>query len=311
MKASVNKLEAERVLSDLKKVIPEENIKINEPMSKHTSFKTGGPAEIYIIGKTLEQIQAVLKYSNQNNIQLYIIGNGSNLLVSDEGIKGIVLKISVDNIETLESDFGVLVKAGAGVKIMALAQILKKDGITGFEELAGIPGTMGGANYMNAGAYGKELKDIIVSTKAINKENGEIETLKNEEQELKYRSSIFKNRKYIIIETMLNLQKGIPEEIERKMSNFLNQRKEKQPIEYPSAGSTFKRGEKFITAKLIDECGLKGYQIGGAQISEKHAGFIINKNNATSKDILDLIQYTKKKVFEKFGVQIEEEVEII
>ena len=304
-------MEAERVLSDLKKVIPEENIKINEPMSKHTSFKTGGPAEIYIIGKTLEQIQAVLKYSNQNNIQLYIIGNGSNLLVSDEGIKGIVLKIAVDNIETLESDFGVLVKAGAGVKIMALAQILKKDGITGFEELAGIPGTMGGANYMNAGAYGKELKDIIVSTKAINKETGEIETLKNEEQELKYRSSIFKNRKYIIIETMLNLQKGIPEEIERKMNDFLNQRKEKQPIEYPSAGSTFKRGEKFITAKLIDECGLKGYQIGGAQISEKHAGFIINKNNATSKDILDLIKYTKKKVFEKFGVQIEEEVEII
>ena len=311
MKASVNKLEAERVLSDLKKVIPEENIKINEPMSKHTSFKTGGPAEIYIIGKTLEQIQEVLKYSNQNNIQLYIIGNGSNLLVLDEGIKGIVLKIAVDNIETLESDMGVLVKAGAGVKIMALAQTLKKDGITGFEELAGIPGTMGGANYMNAGAYGKELKDIIVSTKAINKETGKIEILKNEEQELKYRSSIFKNRKYIIIETMLNLQKGIPEEIERKMSNFSNQRKQKQPIEYPSAGSTFKRGEGFITAKLIDECGLKGYQIGGAQISEKHAGFIINKNNATSKDILDLIKYTKKKVFEKFGVLIEEEVEII
>ena len=311
MKASVNKLEAERVLSDLKKVIPEENIKINEPMSKHTSFKTGGPAEIYITGKTIKQIQDVLKFSKQNNIKLYIIGNGSNLLISDEGIKGIVLKIAVDNIETLESDFGVLVKAGAGVKIMALAQILKKDGITGFEELAGIPGTMGGANYMNAGAYGKELKDIIVSTKAINKETGKIETLKNEEQELKYRSSIFKNRKYIIIETMLNLQKGIPEEIERKMSNFSNQRKQKQPIEYPSAGSTFKRGEKFITAKLIDECGLKGYQIGGAQISEKHAGFIINKNNATSKDILDLIKYTKKKVFEKFGVQIEEEVEII
>ena len=311
MKASVNKLEAERVLSDLKKVIPEENIKINEPMSKHTSFKTGGPAEIYITGKTIKQIQDVLKFSKQNNIKLYIIGNGSNLLISDEGIKGIVLKIAVDNIETLESDFGVLVKAGAGVKIMALAQILKKDGITGFEELAGIPGTMGGANYMNAGAYGKELKDIIVSTKAINKETGEIETLKNEEQELKYRSSIFKNRKYIIIETMLNLQKGIPEEIERKMNDFLNQRKQKQPIEYPSAGSTFKRGNRFITAKLIDECGLKGYQIGGAQISEKHAGFIINKNNASSKDILDLIQYTKKKVFEKFGVLIEEEVEII
>ena len=311
MKASVNKLEIEKQLTNLKKIIPEENIKINEPMSKHTSFKTGGPAEIYITGKTIKQIQDVLKFSKQNNIKLYIIGNGSNLLISDEGIKGIVLKISLENIQIEEKEDNVIIIAGAGVKIMALAQILKKDGITGFEELAGIPGTMGGANYMNAGAYGKELKDIIVSTKAINKETGEIETLKNEEQELNYRSSIFKNRKYIIIETMLNLQKGIPEEIERKMNDFLNQRKEKQPIEYPSAGSTFKRGERFITAKLIDECGLKGYQIGGAQISEKHAGFIINKNNATSKDILDLIKYTKKKVFEKFGVQIEEEVEII
>ena len=311
MKASVNKLEAERVLSDLKKIIPEENIKINEPMSKHTSFKTGGPAEIYITGKTIKQIQEVLKFSKQNNIKLYIIGNGSNLLISDEGIKGIVLKISLENIQIEEKEDNVIIIAGAGVKTMALAQTLKQKSIMGFEELAGIPGTIGGANYMNAGAYGKELKDIIVSTKAINKETGEIETLKNEEQELKYRSSIFKNRKYIIIETMLNLQKGIPEEIERKMNDFLNQRKEKQPIEYPSAGSTFKRGERFITAKLIDECGLKGYQIGGAQISEKHAGFIINKNNATSKDILDLIKYTKKKVFEKFGVQIEEEVEII
>ena len=311
MKASVNKLEAERVLSDLKKVIPEENIKINEPMSKHTSFKTGGPAEIYIIGKTLEQIQEVLKYSNQNNIQLYIIGNGSNLLVSDEGIKGIVLKIAVDNIETLESDFGVLVKAGAGVKIMALAQILKKDGITGFEELAGIPGTIGGANYMNAGAYGKEIKDVILETKVLNKETENIEVLRNEEQQLEYRNSIFKNNKYIILETTLCLKKGNKDEIQEKMNEYANQRKQKQPIEYPSAGSTFKRGEGFITAKLIDECGLKGYQIGGAQISEKHAGFIINKNNATSKDILDLIKYTKKKVFEKFGVQIEEEVEII
>ena len=304
-------MEDEKIWQDLRKIIPEENIKRNEPMSKHTSFKTGGPAEFYITAKTIEDIQNIFQYAKTNRIKLYIIGNGSNLLVSDEGIKGIVLKIAVDNIETLESDFGILVNAGAGVKTMALAQILKKDGITGFEELAGIPGTIGGANYMNAGAYGKELKDIIVETKVINKETGKIETLKKEEQELKYRSSIFKNKKYIIIETTFNLQRGKPEEIERRMNEFSIQRKEKQPLEYPSAGSTFKRGDGFITAKLIDECGLKGYTIGGAQISEKHAGFIINKGNATSKDILDLIDYTKKKVFEKFGVQIEEEVEII
>ena len=304
-------MENEKIWQDLRKIILEENIKVDEPMSKHTSFKTGGPAEFYITAKTIEDIQNIFQYAKTNRIKLYIIGNGSNLLVSDEGIKGIVLKIAVDNIETLVSDFGILVNAGAGVKTMALAQILKKDGITGFEELAGIPGTIGGANYMNAGAYGKELKDIIVETKVINKETGKIETLKKEEQELKYRSSIFKNKKYIIIETTFNLQRGKPEEIERRMNEFSIQRKEKQPLEYPSAGSTFKRGDGFITAKLIDECGLKGYTIGGAQISEKHAGFIINKGNATSKDILDLIDYTKKKVFEKFGVQIEEEVEII
>ena len=304
-------MDKQKIFEDLRKIILGENIKVDEPMSKHTSFKTGGPAEFYITAKTIEDIQNIFQYAKTNRIKLYIIGNGSNLLVSDEGIKGIVLKIAVDNIETLASDFGILVNVGAGVKTMALAQILKKDGITGFEELAGIPGTIGGANYMNAGAYGKELKDIIVETKVINKETGKIETLKKEEQELKYRSSIFKNKKYIIIETTFNLQRGKPEEIERRMNEFSIQRKEKQPLEYPSAGSTFKRGDGFITAKLIDECGLKGYTIGGAQISEKHAGFIINKGNATSKDILDLIDYTKKKVFEKFGVQIEEEVEIL
>ena len=164
---------------------------------------------------------------------------------------------------------------------------------------------------MNAGAYGREMKDIIIETKVLNKETVNIEILKNEEQELKYRSSIFKNKKYVILETTLQFKKGNTEEIEKKMNEYLIQRKEKQPLEYPSAGSTFKRGDGYITAKLIDDCGLKGYQIGGAQISEKHAGFIINKRGATTKDILDLIDYTKKKVFEKFGVHIEEEVEII
>ena len=304
-------MENEKTYQDLRKIISEENIKINEPMSKHTSFKTGGPADYFITVKTVEEIQHLIKYAKEHNTKIHIIGNGSNLLISDEGIKGIVLKIAIENIEIVESSFGVLVKVGAGVKTMALAQELKKRGITGFEELAGIPGTIGGANYMNAGAYGKEIKDIIVETKALNKETEKIEVLKNKNQDLKYRSSIFKNKKYIILETTLNLSKGKTEEIEQKMNEFLAQRKEKQPLEYPSAGSTFKRGDGFITAKLIDECGLKGYQIGGAQISEKHAGFIINKQKATSKDILDLIEYTKKKVFEKFGVHIEEEIEVI
>jgi len=304
-------LEKQKILQDLGKIVPTENIKINEPMSKHTSFKTGGFAEFYIVAKTIEDIQNIFKYAKVNEIKLYIIGNGSNLLVSDEGIKGIVLKIALDDISITKQEENIIVKAGAGVKVMALAQELKKQGITGFEELAGIPGTIGGANYMNAGAYGKEIKEIIIETIALDVETGNVEKLKNEQQKLRYRDSIFKQKKYIILETTMKLQKGNTEEIEQKMNEYLKQRKEKQPIEYSSAGSTFKRGDGFITAKLIDECGLKGYTIGGAQISEKHAGFIINKGNATSKDILDLIAYTKKKVFEKFGVQIEEEIEIL
>lgn len=311
MKASVIFLEKQKVLSDIIRFIPKENIRIDEPMSKHTSFKTGGNAEFYILVDNENQIKSLLDYSKQNNIDLYIIGNGSNLLVSDKGIKGIVARITFEDLAITENQGDIIVEAGAGIKVMALAQLLKNKGITGFEELSGFPGTIGGANYMNAGAYGKEMKDVIIETKALNKETGNVEILKNEEQELKYRSSIFKNKKYIILQTVLRLQKGNTEEIEKKMTEYLMQRKEKQPLEYPSAGSTFKRGDGFITSKLIDECGLKGYQIGGAQISEKHAGFIINKDNATTKDILDLIEYTKKKVFEKFGVQIEEEIEII
>lgn len=296
---------------DLEKILPKENIKYNEPMSKHTSFKTGGNADYFIIAKKIEQIQQTIEFSKKNNIPFYIIGNGSNILVSDDGFRGIVLKIDLDSIEIEEQNTTATVTVGAGVKLMALAQNLKQKEITGFEELSGIPGTIGGANFMNAGAYGKEIKDILIETKCLNKETNQIEIIKKEEQKLEYRSSIFKNKKYIILEAKLSLNKGNKHEIEQKMNEYIRQRKEKQPTEFPSAGSTFKRGENFITAKLIDECGLKGFSIGGAQISVKHAGFIINKGNATSKDIMELIQYTKRKVFERFGVHIEEEIETI
>ena len=246
-----------------------------------------------------------------HNIPLCIIGNGSNLLVSDKGIRGITLKVQIEFIEIEEKEDSVIVSVGAGNKIMALSQALKQKGITGFEELSSIPGTIGGANMMNAGAYGKEIKDILIETKCLNIENQNIEILKKEDQKLVYRGSIFEQGKYIILEAKFKLSKGDPYEIEEKLNKFQEQRKSKQPGEYPSAGSTFKRGEGYITAELIDKCGLKGYKIGGAEISEKHAGFIINKGNATSQDILDLIEYTKNKVFEKFGVEIEEEVRFI
>ena len=178
------------------------------------------------------------------------------------------------------------------------------------EELSGIPGTVGGAIRMNAGAYGKEIGELVIKTKCIT-EDGKILELTKEEQKFEYRNSIFQKQKYIILETTLKLAKGKKEEIKEKMEEILNKRKEKQPLEYPSAGSTFKRVEGQITAKLIDECGLKGKQIGGAQISQKHAGFIINTGNATAKDVIELIEYTKRKVKEKYGIQIEEEIEII
>ena len=202
-------METDKICQDLRKIIPVENIKKNEPMSKHTSFKTGGLAEYFITAKTVEEIQYVLKYSKENDLELYIIGNGSDLLVSDKGIKGIVLKIALDDIKIEKPTSGLVpVKAEAGVKVMALAQLLKKESISGFEELAGIPGTIGGANYMNAGAYGNEIKDILVETKVLDTETGKIEIIKNEKQDLKYRSSIFKNKKYIILETTFNLKKA-------------------------------------------------------------------------------------------------------
>ena len=285
-------------------------IKYNEPMNLHTSFKTGGNADFFVIAKSENEIIETIEFAKKKNIPLFVMGNGSNLIVKDNGYKGIILKIDLNKIDIQEKGLDIIVTADAGVKVMALAQILKQKGITGFEELSGIPGTIGGANTMNAGAYGKEFKDILIETKCMNMD-GEIFILKNEEQNLIYRGSIFKNKQYIILQTKLKLKKGNIKEIDRKLAEYSKERNQKQPIEYPSAGSTFKRGEGFITAKLIDECGLKGYSIGGAQISEKHAGFIINKGNATSKDIIDLIEYTKKKVKEKFNVEIEEEVEII
>ena len=279
-------------------------------MSKYTSFKIGGPAECLVKIKTLEQLKSILKYTNENDIKLTIIGNGSNILVSDDGIKGIVAKIEIDNLKIDIQDKKALITVGSGVKLGLLAQKCLKQEITGFEFASGIPGTIGGAIRMNAGAHGSEMKDIVKTVTYVDR-NGEIHKIENNQAEFEYRKSLFSHNDYIIVETEIELEKGNANEIKEKMTEYANFRKEKQPIEYPSAGSTFKRGTDFITAKLIDECGLKGYQIGGAQISEKHAGFIINKNNATAKDVIKLMKYTKEQVYEKFGKTIEAEIEIL
>lgn len=288
----------------------ENKIIFDEPMKNHTSFKIGGTADLFVKVDTEEELNQALKYAKKKELPITIIGNGSNLLVLDKGIRGLVIKINIKKYEEKRYDDYIEITVGSGYKIMALAIKLMNEQISGFEELAGIPGTIGGAIYMNAGAYGKEIKDIVLTTKCIN-ENGEIIELSKEEQKFKYRGSLFNQKKYIIIETKLKLQYGRKQEIEEKMDGFLLSRKEKQPIEYPSAGSTFKRQEGVITAKLIDECGLKGFNIGGAKVSEKHAGFIINYNQASAKDVIDLIKYVKEKVYEKYGIKIEEEIKIL
>ena len=294
-------------INDIQNLIPQENIYMKEPMSKHTSFKIGGPAECLVKIKTIEQLKSILKYSKEKCIDLTIIGNGSNILVSDDGIKGIVAKIEIDNLKIDKQDEKILITVGSGIKLGLLAQKCLKEEIAGFEFASGIPGTIGGAIRMNAGAHGTEMKDIVKTVTYVDR-NGEIYKIENEQAKFEYRNSLFVHKDYIIVETEIQLEKGYAEEIKEKMTEYANYRKEKQPIEYPSAGSTFKRGADFITAKLIDECGLKGYQIGGAQISEKHAGFIINKENATAKDVIKLMKYTKEQVYEKFGKVIEAEI---
>lgn len=289
--------------------IGQENILYNENMSKHTTFKTGGPAEIFVKIDNIEKLKELLQIAKDEQQEIHILGNGSNLLVQDNGIKGIVIRIDIKGINTKENKEKVTVTLGAGEKLALIGQKLMQEGISGFEELAGIPGTIGGAVRMNAGAHGKEIKDIIKKVKAVDYDGKEYE-FKKEEMQLEYRNSIFAKEKYIIYEVEVELEKGNKEKIKNKMEEYTKWRKEHQPLEYPNAGSTFKRGEDFITAKLIDECELKGYKIGGAQISTKHAGFVVNAGQATTEDILKLIEYTKEQVYKKFNKKIELEIEI-
>ncbi len=290
--------------------IDKEKILFDEPMKEHTSFKIGGPAECFIKIDKIEDLKEILNFANKEHIEITIIGNGSNLLVLDKGIKGITLMIKLDGINIQEQKGIIEITVGAGEKLGKLAQICLQKEITGMEELSGIPGTIGGAIRMNAGAHGKEMKDIIKTVKCIDMQGNEKE-FTNQELDFSYRNSIFKKEKYIITEATLQLAKGNKEEIKAKMEEYAKYRKEKQPIEYPSAGSTFKRGKDFITAQLIDEAGLKEYSIGDAEVSVKHSGFVINKGNATAKDVLELVEYIKDKVYEKFKKEIELEIEII
>lgn len=302
-------MEKQKIYELLTNEIKQGIVKIDEPMRKHTNFKIGGNADVFVIAKNIEEIKCVIKFSKENNILLTILGNGSNVLVSDKGIRGIVLQIGLKEIK-VEKHENALIEVDAGAMLGALAQILLKQSISGFEFAAGIPGSIGGAIRMNAGAYGGEMKDIVKNVTVLN-EKGEINILTNEECEFSYRHSRFTNSKEIIIKATLELPFGNENEIKAKMDEYAQSRKEKQPLNLPSAGSTFKRGADFITAKLIDECGLKGYTSGNAQVSTLHAGFVVNLGNATAQDVLSVVNHVKQVVLEKTGKQIELEIELL
>ena len=301
-------MELKELIENSNLSIDKEKILYNEPMKKYTTFKVGGPAECLIKIDNETDLKEILNFANENNIETHVVGNGSNLLVLDGGIKGIIILMRIEDIKISEEKYIIEVKSGT--KIAKLGQILANQQIAGFEELSGIPGTIGGAVIMNAGAHGKEMKDIVKSVRCLDY-SGKVKEFTNKEMNFEYRNSILKNNKYIVISVILELYKGNKQEIQQKMKIYKDYRKEHQPTEYPSAGSTFKRGEDYITAKLIDESGLKGYKVGDAEVSTRHAGFIINKGNATANDILNLIEYVKKVIYEKFGKKLDLEIQII
>ncbi len=298
----------DKIYNQMLEFLSKEQIYLNEPMSKHTSFKIGGPADMFVKSKNIDELKYIIKIAKENNIHITVIGNGSNLLVKDGGIRGIVIKPDFKEIEFLDDN---KVKVGAGVLLSKISNEAYKRSLSGLEFASGIPGTIGGAIRMNAGAYGSEFKDIVIASEFLD-ENLNIHEINNKEHDFKYRNSRFcENKNDIIVSTILQLKKANKEEIKAKMNENSNSRREKQPINFPSGGSTFKRGEGYITAQLIDKCELKGYNVGDAYVSEKHAGFIINKGKATAKDVLELIDIVKKKVREEFNIDIELEIEVL
>lgn len=292
-------------LDRVTEIIDKERVLTNEPMRKHTTFRIGGPADYFVCPENIEEVQKVVCLCNEMDMPFYLLGNGSNLLVGDKGYRGIIIRLykQMDKIEVL----GTKIKAQAGALLVKVANEACKNGLTGLEFAGGIPGTLGGAVVMNAGAYGGEMKDVLEEVTVLTKE-GEILTLNKEELELGYRTSIIGRKGYIALEVVLRLKEKNADEIRAYMNELREKRVTKQPLEYASAGSTFKRPEGHFAGQLIEQAGLRGFQVGDAQVSEKHCGFVINRGQATAKDVMDLMREVSAKVEEKFGVTLEPEV---
>lgn len=291
-----------------KEILGEDGLLEQEPMAQHTTFKTGGPADWFLMPKSAEQLKEAIALLRQEKIPYYILGNGSNLLVGDKGYRGAVIQL-YSRMQSVEVA-GEEIRVQSGALLSAIAAEAAEASLEGFAFASGIPGTFGGAVVMNAGAYGGEMKDVLVSVDVLTKEL-EILTLPAEALELSYRHSIVPEEEYIVLGGVLRLKKSDKEKIKEEMAELAKQRREKQPLQYPSAGSTFKRPEGYFAGKLISDAGLKGRTVGGAQVSEKHAGFLVNIGGATTQDILDLIRICQDTVWERFGVKLETEVKFI
>lgn len=283
------------------------DIKIDEKLSEYVNFKVGGPADILLIPNSKEQVIKSIKICKENNIPFYLIGNGSNILVRDGGFRGVVL--SLKNVKNIYVD-GEKIEAECGVMLKEVSDKAIENSLTGFEFACGIPGTIGGAVFMNAGAYDGEISKVIESAEVID-ENCNIIRLSRDELDFGYRSSLVMKKGYTVLSAVFKLEKGQVKTIKELIEDLTNKRESKQPLEYPSAGSTFKRPTGYFAGKLIQDAGLKGYSIGGAAVSEKHSGFVINKGNATAKDITDLIKHIQDEVKKQFGVDLHPEVRII
>lgn len=298
----------EEMLVQIEEIVGKAEVKQDEPMKLHTTFRIGGNADFYVQPKSAEEIAKLIALCNKENFPYYIIGNGSNLLVSDTGFRGLIIEIGRNMSEINIDRTQITIQAGA-----MLSQVANKalEGrLTGFEFASGIPGTFGGAVVMNAGAYGGEMKQILESVTVLSKE-GQVKKLSKSELELGYRSSCILKHNYVVLEGVITLEEGEYENIKQRMLALKMQRIEKQPLEFPSAGSTFKRPIGHYAGKLIMDAGLRGHQIGGAQVSEKHCGFLINRKNAKASDILELINHIKKEVRTKFGVELETEIKML
>ena len=285
-----------------------DNVYRNEPMKRHTTFRIGGPADYYLCPHSAKEIQKVVEICREEKLPYFILGNGSNLLVSDQGYRGVVIQLW-KNVSDIRVE-GCLIHAKAGASLAKIAAEALEEGLTGMEFAAGIPGTLGGAVVMNAGAYGGEMKDILKEVLVMDQQ-GRIFTLEKKDLKLGYRTSAVKEKGYIVLAAVLELRPGDREEIRKLMDDLKQKRVEKQPLDLPSAGSTFKRPEGYFAGKLIMDAGLRGFSVGGAQVSEKHCGFVVNTGGASASDVLTLIREVQKRVREKFGVELETEVKFL